>query len=136
MIEVISNFCEAREVVVLGDFNLPSLLWSAGVEMSGASQNDQLFLDCFTAAGLSQWVEKAIFVTSGNILDLFLTSETDRVCQVLVLPSFPKCGHSPVICDYFYSSDLEEESSEDQQIYLWHRGNYGQLSEALSRVDC
>ena len=43
LIEVISNFCEASEVVVLGDFNLPSLLWSAGVEISGASQIDQFF---------------------------------------------------------------------------------------------
>ena len=67
LIEVISNFCEAREVVVVKDFNLPSLLWSAGVEMSSASQNNQLFLDCFTAAGLSQWVKEATFVTSENI---------------------------------------------------------------------
>ena len=93
------------------------------------------FLDCFTAAGLSQWVEEAKFVTSGNILHLFLTSETDRVGEVLVLPPILRCGHSSVICDYVYISDLEDESSKDQQKYLWHRGNYGQLSEALSRVD-
>ena len=61
LIGVISNFCEAREVIVFGDFNLPLLLWSAGVEMSCASQNNQLFLDCFTAAGLSQWVEEVTF---------------------------------------------------------------------------
>ena len=134
LIDVILNFCEAREVVILGDFNLLSLLWSAGVEMSGASQNDQLFLDCFSAAGLSQWVEEATFGILGNILDLFLTSETDRV-EVLVLPSIPRSGHSPLVCDYLYSSDLDADSSEDQQIYLWHRGNYGKLSEALSRVD-
>ena len=54
LVDVILNFCEAHEVVILGDFNLPSLLWSASVEMSGAIQNDQLFLDCFSAAGLSQ----------------------------------------------------------------------------------
>ena len=28
-----SEFCRSREVVVLGDFKLPSLQWSAGDEM-------------------------------------------------------------------------------------------------------
>ena len=80
-------------------------------------------------------MEEATFVISGTTIDLFLTSETHRVGEALVLPPIPRSGHSPIVCDYLYSSDLDAESSEDQQIYLWHRGNYSQLLEALSRVD-
>ena len=39
LIEIMLEFCQGREVVVLGDFNLPSLVWSAGDgEFRGASE--------------------------------------------------------------------------------------------------
>ena len=49
LIEVITTFCEGREVVVLRDFNLPSVKWSADAMFHGVSQNDQVFIDfcCF-----------------------------------------------------------------------------------------
>ena len=69
---MILEFCQGREVVVLGDFILPSLAWSAGDGIfRGASQRDRLFLDCFAAPGLTQWVMEPTFVSSGNTLDLF-----------------------------------------------------------------
>ena len=90
---------------------------------------DQMFLNCFAATGLTQWVREATFLFSGNILDLFFTSETDQVGDVKVLATFPKCGHSPVVCEYLFASD------QDSERYLWHKGDYCGMSYALLGTD-
>ena len=33
------------------------------------------------------------------------------------------------------NSSIEADDCDSQQTYLWHRGDYGQLSDALFRVD-
>ena len=33
LIVIVLEFCQGREVALLGDFNLPSLQWSAGGDM-------------------------------------------------------------------------------------------------------
>ena len=40
---------------------------------------ETLFFYCFSLLGYSQWVEEGTFVDSGNVLDLVLTTERDRV---------------------------------------------------------
>lgn len=137
LIEVILDFCGDREVVILGDFNLPSLVWPfQGVLDRYVAPTDLAFLDCFTSAGLTQWVSESTFVSSGSVLDLFFTSEPDRVGSVEVLAPFPRCQHSPVVCDYVFHSDLERGVDlDDRTRYLWQRGNYGLISESLAEVD-
>jgi hypothetical protein len=51
-------------------------------------------------------VEEATNANSGNVLDLFLTSETDRVDAVEVLTPFLRCVHSPVVCHYLFHEHL------------------------------
>ncbi len=63
---------------------------------------NRFFLECFVGAGLHQWVQEPT-VTSGNILDLFLTSEDDRVGVVQVLEPFPHCIHSPIVMEYVFN---------------------------------
>ena len=102
---------------------------------AGACQRDRLLFDCFVAAGLTQWVMEATFVTSGNTLYLFLTSEGDRVGDIRVLALFPRCGHSLLVCKYLFNSDLNaDEAEETTEQCLWHRCDYGRMSEAL-RID-
>ena len=97
MLGIILNFCEGHKVVVLGDFNLPS---SSSLRVEGnlmvVSEGcvDQLFLNCFNKAEITQWVSESTFVASGNILDLFLTSETDQVGDVEVLVRGDYCHMS------------------------------------------
>ena len=68
------------KVVVLGDFNLPSIFWTDEARRFGCTGRvDRMFLDCFVSIGLTQWVLEATFVSSGNTLGLFLTSKLDRV---------------------------------------------------------
>ena len=121
----------------MGDFNLPSIIWTEdGGMLGGEGRVDRMFLECFAAAGLTQWVMEATFVSSGNTLYLFLTSEVDRVGSIKVHASFPKCRHTPVVCEYLFNSDLNADVYNEVQLkYLWRRGDYCRLSNALSRVD-
>ena len=95
LIEAILDFCEGREVVILGDLNLLSLVWYRDADLfRQACPMNRLFLDCLVSAGLTQWVMEGTFVSSGNVLELFLTSEIDRVGSVEVLAHFPSvCTH-------------------------------------------
>ena len=49
---------------------------------------DLKFFDCFTVLGLTQWVNQSTFLTSGNILDIVLSSEGDRIGIIEVMPPF------------------------------------------------
>ena len=65
LIEIILNFFEKHEVLVLGDFNVPSLssLWvEDNVMIGGVGCVDLLFLNSFIRAGLTQWMSESTFV--------------------------------------------------------------------------
>ena len=96
LISVLLKLCLGREVVVL--IYLPTLDWSTdGSETRGARAIDRVFADNFVAAGLTQWVREP-----GNILDLILTSELDRVEDVRVLNPLLGFFHSAVVSDFFF----------------------------------
>ena len=72
-------------------------------------------IGCFLIALLhlvQRSVIEATFVTFGNTLDLFLTSEVDRV-DVKMLAPFPRCDPSPLLCNYLFNSDLDADDGEE-----------------------
>ena len=106
VVEYVEAFCSGKEVVIVGDFNLPSIDWKLDEALFlRYPAVTQLFVDCFRDVGLHQWVESSTFVSSGNILDLLLTTETDRVSVVEVLAPFPRCGHCPIYFQYVFLSE-------------------------------
>ena len=113
---------------------IPTLKWSTDYFDGYVRPVDRRFLTCFLSMGLSQWVKEPTFVPSGNILDLILTSEDDRVSEVVVLPPLPHCLHCPVMCDYTFRGLLQDELEQGLR-RLWHRGNYHRISDALAQVD-
>lgn len=54
LVEFLLEFCVGREVVVLGDFNLPTLDWSGDVFNHYIPPVASQFLDCFALLGLTQ----------------------------------------------------------------------------------
>ena len=135
LVSFISDFCVGREVLILGDFDLPSLDWMVkNVIGSYAPPREMFFFDSFSLLGLSQRVKEGTFIDSNNILDLVLTTEWDRIGDVLVLEPFPRCHHCPVVCEYVlqFTGDNEDEVVEKR---LWSKGNYAELSNSILAVD-
>ena len=80
LIEIIHQYCFGKNVILLGDLNLPSLKWSEEYTLNGyVTPLDQKFYEVFLECGLNQWIREGTFFPSGNILDLIFTSEPDSV---------------------------------------------------------
>ena len=134
VLDLITEFCSDREVILVGDFNLPSIIWDTDPP-SATNPIDRAFLEAFTSLGLTQWVNEATYPRSGNILDLVLTSETDRIGLVQVLPPIPGCDHSPTEFEYNFTADLSLDQSRSSPHRHWHKGNFHALSASLGRID-
>jgi hypothetical protein len=133
LINFLIDFCDGREVVIFGDFNLPSLKWKENILNGYITPTDLNFLECFNTIGLTQWVDQPT-LTTGNTLDLVLTTETDRVGDVSVLPPFPHCVHCPVVFQYIFSYPLSL-NPETISSFLWHKGRYADIQASLAEVD-
>ena len=133
LVDFLLDFCLGREVLLMGDFNLPTIQWGNDLICNGLSNIDRYFYQCFTSLGLSQWVIEPTFYPSGNILDLILTTDDDRVGDVYVLPPLPRCGHSPILCSYVFQGTSPPE--RDLSYRLWHKGNYTSITRHLSLID-
>ena len=117
----------------MGDFNLPSIKWYLECYRIGLSRVDSSFLDCFTSLGLSQLIMEPTFFPSGNILDLILISDIDRIGDTQVFPPFPNCGHSPVIASYYFQAT--NPPADCTPLKLWRRGQYTEINNALAEID-
>ena len=134
--EFLLEFCLDKEVIVLGDFNLPSLKWSSSNPIGGyVSPVDASFFDIFSLLGLHQLVDEPTFALSSNVIDLILVSERESVFQVFLLPPLPGCHHSPVICDYTWCNDQMIDTEVMTYRRLWHKGRYAEMSESLDLID-
>ena len=94
LISFLNNFCINNEVIVQGDFNLPSLKWCSDPTFFAISPNDLLLYEMFILLGLHQVVSEPTYFPSWpcNTLDLFFTNDIDRV-WCTVLPHLPGCLH-------------------------------------------
>ena len=130
LLTFLQSFCYDKDVVLMGDLNLPSIGWCDLVPVATSSLS-QLFLDMFVSFGLTQWVTFPIFISSGNILDLVFTSEYDRISYINGTEPLPGCGHVGILFKYSFSSSLTSSSSCDRR-FDWFRCNYHNY---LSRID-
>ena len=112
LIDFLLESCTGKEVVLLGDFNLPSIIWSKYKPYGQSSAADGMFVDMFTTLGLSQWISESTFPRSGNVLDLILTSEEDRITTVHVQPPPPGCDHCSIHCEYVFDMDIEHHHQQ------------------------
>ena len=135
MLDFLADFCSDKEVLILGDFNLPSLSWDSDDVLMHATRSDRLFFEVFMSLGLDQWVAECTFPRSGNILDLILVSEHDRIGSVQVLPPLPGCDHCTTVCDYLFDVALESPSHTSRPARKWHKGRYGSISRRLEEVN-
>ena len=136
LLEFLGNFSQNRELVILGDFNLPSLKWP--IELNSFSERsasvDSLFLDLFVECGLTQWVHFSTFFPSGNTLDLVLTSEDDRVASVSSCAPLPGCQHLPVFVGVVFQ--LSPQSGTQHIVKRdWFRSDFLSISRELGDIE-
>ena len=134
--DCLQSIVEGKEIVVLGDLNLPGIQWSQSgcLPVGSYLPLETKFMDVFESKGLVQWVSEPTFPRSGNTLDLVLTSEWDRIGSVIVQPPLPACDHVPVVFDYIFSGESSVAKAV-QEKFSWHKGNYRRLKEDLGLVD-
>ena len=139
MIAALQAFISEHVTILIGDFNLPNVEWRGAAEtvFSKGTGIEKAFLNMFDSLGLHQWVFVPTYPSSGNILDLVLTTEPDCIASLLVEAPLPGCDHCPVVLEYILSnsnSDVENDKHFDLR-QSWHKGNYAKLRQALSQVD-
>ena len=134
LIDFLLRSCTGKEVVILGDFNLPSISWNNQQPGGMVSVTDRKFLDMFSTLGLTQWISESTFPRSGNVLDLILTSEQDRISTAHVQPPPPGCDHCSTHCEYVFDIDVQVASEQHQRLQ-WHRGQYSMINNILSNID-
>lgn len=135
LIDHLVAFCSDKEVLLLGDFNLPSLTWDRDSIADYVLPTDRLFLEVFLGLGLSQLIEESTFPRSGNILDLILVTDPDRVGMTQVLPPLPGCDHCPTICDYVFEGCSASTNRLSKPVRKWHSGKYKKISGILNDID-
>ena len=122
LIKYLLDFSLEYELLLLGDFNLPHILWTDDPPTAHASL-DSSFLDLFVASGLLQWINFPTTIRSDNTIDLVLTSEDDRISFVSQLPPLPNCDHIPTVFSYVFPG----HGLRQEDIYStrnWFSGNY------------
>ena len=129
----IYNFSLGKEIIILGDFNLPSIKWNSDPENWSLSANDALFYATFNSLGMTQWVKESTFITSGNILDLVFSSENDRIMNISIDPPFPACGHVLVSFEYLFQS-LDNDTGISFKLD-WGKGDYQGIRTCLKDID-
>lgn len=135
LLNFLVDFCSDREVLVLGDFNLPSISWVTEDPISRVTPLDSSFYEAFLSLGLTQWVSEPTFPRSSNILDLILSTEDDRVASVEVIAPLPGCDHCAIVCDYLFDLVNAPQSPPPRPSRKWHKGRYCQISQRLNVVD-
>ena len=120
---------------MLGDFNFPTLDWTTHAAVAVCARPiDRDFYDVFSGCGWTQWVDVPTFISSGNVLDLVLTSDTDRILEVYTAPPLPGCGHVPVMVGVVFQSGAGVVGDAIPK-WDWFRGNYSEISSALLDID-
>ena len=131
----LNEFSSGRTVILMGDFNLPTLRWNdEELLVGGETPRDREFFDAFLIMGLEQWVREPTFIPSGNILDLVFTSDDDVVSGVEVLAPLPGCHHCPVVVTVHPHRSSSGSSSAIVH-RMWHRANYNRICDYLQTVD-
>ena len=68
---------------------------------------------------------------SGNTLNLVLTTENDRIGEILEGSPLPGCQHCPVLFSVIFQYYLESGNLVSQEKFHWRRGNYAKISDGI-----
>jgi ribonuclease P/MRP protein subunit RPP40 len=112
--KLIKEACQAKEVILMGDFNLPGINW----ENLESSDEDSLFVNTFQDCFLQQMVQEG--TREGAILDLVLSNNEDRLINIAVGEHLGDSDHSiiraEVQCSLGSSNAISANNVEEQWV--------------------
>ena len=136
LINFLEQYCQNKEVILQGDFNLPTLRWDLpDLFSSPISGHDLQFYEMFISVGFDQLVNEATNHPSGKVIDLCLVTHAYRVGQCSVLAPLPSCTHSPILIDYVFQSLPSSVTPAGLPKRIWTKGKYNLIASCLSRID-
>ena len=121
-----------KNLIVVGDFNLPEICWSS---LSGNSLLSNIFCDFVFEYNLSQLIKCPTHV-KGNMLDLLLTNNENLVSQLTVnsTPALQLSDHYN-ICFHIAKYSLTPRRKPILSVFDYSKADYEGLCNYLLDVD-
>jgi endonuclease/exonuclease/phosphatase family metal-dependent hydrolase len=122
----------SRNVIIVGDFNMPSIDWEA---WNGKSQRDTMFIDTLQDQYLSQHVEEPTryrFGQNPSLVDLVISSEEDLVSELKHLDPIGKSDH---LCIIFRIEIEPEVVNKNQQKYQMDKGDFAAINQMMKNIN-
>ena len=127
--KIVSQTSNSFDIILLGDFNFPSIIWSDGQGQVCSNPNygielNNLFLDLVNDIGLKQFVDSP--TRQGKTLDLVLSTNTNIYDLEVVLGM---SDHDAVI--FKFSMNYVPDHQPPHKVFLYHQANVEGLKTDL-----
>jgi hypothetical protein len=132
----IQNNTESSRIVLVGDFNLPSVKWSSDqktpINIGGPAENE-IFCDLVDDNFLLQYILGPTH-TAGNKLDLLMYNSPEIVGDVSVLHP-ETCGFPTdhYIVEFDVKLKFKRAKPIKRRVFDYGEGNFDELSNFLTR---
>ena len=123
-----------KNVFIVGDLNLSSVVWPISQATNSANRLDQMFLDSFFELGLQQLIETPTH-NKGKVLDLLLTNRSPLVRNVKVLDNEIMCKSDHYPITFSVACKINRLKPPKRKIYNFKRANWDQLNRDIGCID-
>ena len=135
LVNFLIEFCFDKEVILQGDFNLPSLRWDEENLLDFyVTPLDRMFYNTFSSLGLSQVVRESTNYPSGNVIDLVHLSNEERLGSCSVLAPLSRCSHGSVVYTYLFQTDLCRDDAS-YAIRIWSKSRFDVMKRHIDEID-
>ena len=132
LIGVCKGLCHTtRDIVMLGDFNLPSINWECYSQHPPTCRFGSLFLDFIFEQGFSQYVCEA--TRGDNVLDLVLTNSVGLIASLDVACPFSTSDHNTI--NFSLNNLPSANTCSDEFFYDFKRADFGSIVDYMSRIN-
>ena len=123
-----------KEILILGDFNLPGIDWTSYDTISNCSKvhECELFIDVVNDLFLHQHVYEPTRISDsggGSIVDLIFSKDESLVCNLRLNPPLHASDHKVLIFEYRAPLYVKQSNI----VYLYNKTNDEEVSEIVEK---
>jgi hypothetical protein len=123
-----SNSVKYNGMCIIGDFNLPNIIWN-DCWGSSINTNENLFLELCSEFSLSQ-INKVPSTIHGNILDLVLTNLPDTISHVVKSSLYFDSDH--FLLEFNINTTTKRVRSRPREIFNYKKANFVNINNELN----